>query len=137
MTEQAEQWLEHLYEAARAELNPGDDDCPHCGGEGETHDCIDGCCEDAEYGCDLCTRACGECVRYHASVERWVRTAVVRALDVDLGRRWLMEKKGLAFVDRLSTRDILLNLHAARCAMPEFSDDERANSACWVEGLLL
>ena len=30
-------------------------------GEGFTFDCIDGCCEDAEMGCDLCTRPCSWC----------------------------------------------------------------------------
>jgi hypothetical protein len=38
-----------------------DDGCPNCGGEGVTYDCIDGFCEDAESGCDLCARRCDWC----------------------------------------------------------------------------
>lgn len=38
-----------------------DDDCPNCGGVGFVYDCIDGCCEDAESGCDLCERRCDWC----------------------------------------------------------------------------
>lgn len=35
-----------------------DEKCPTCGGEGFTFDCFDGCCADAEVGCDDCTRPC-------------------------------------------------------------------------------
>jgi hypothetical protein len=38
-----------------------DDDCPNCGGEGVVYDCIDGFCEDAEEGCDLCAHRCDWC----------------------------------------------------------------------------
>lgn len=38
-----------------------DDECPNCGGAGFVYDCIDGFCEDAESGCDLCERACDWC----------------------------------------------------------------------------
>jgi hypothetical protein len=40
-----------------------DDDeyCPNCGGTGFVYDCIDGFCEDAESGCDLCERRCDWC----------------------------------------------------------------------------
>lgn len=38
-----------------------DEDCPNCGGEGFTYDCIDGCCVDAEEGCELCERRCDWC----------------------------------------------------------------------------
>jgi len=43
--------------------NEYDDDheCPHCGGEGFVSDCFDGFCEDAEFGCDDCTRPCSYC----------------------------------------------------------------------------
>lgn len=40
-----------------------DDDCYLCGGEGFVWDCFDGFCENAEEGCDDCTRACPECAR--------------------------------------------------------------------------
>lgn len=39
-----------------------DEECPICGGEGFTFDCFDGCCADADVGCDDCTRPC-ECQR--------------------------------------------------------------------------
>lgn len=38
-----------------------DDYCGNCGGEGYTYHCIDGCCVDAEEGCDLCARRCDWC----------------------------------------------------------------------------
>lgn len=43
--------------------DPSDDDgeCPYCGGEGFTFDCIDGSCEDCDIGCDDCTRPCSHC----------------------------------------------------------------------------
>lgn len=37
------------------------DECPHCGGEGFVFECFDGCCEDCDVGCDLCTKPCSEC----------------------------------------------------------------------------
>ncbi len=37
------------------------DECGNCGGEGFTYLCIDGCCVDAEEGCDLCARRCDWC----------------------------------------------------------------------------
>jgi hypothetical protein len=38
-----------------------DNVCQVCGGEGFTFDCFDGCCEDAEVGCDDCCVVCHEC----------------------------------------------------------------------------
>ncbi|MDW9762179.1 hypothetical protein GOB02_21820 [Sinorhizobium meliloti] len=38
-----------------------DGGCFNCGGEGFVFDCFDGCCEDADSGCDLCTRNCDVC----------------------------------------------------------------------------
>jgi hypothetical protein len=40
---------------------PSDDECPNCGGDGVTYDCIDGMCVDSESGCDLCERKCDWC----------------------------------------------------------------------------
>jgi hypothetical protein len=37
------------------------DDCPNCGGEGVIYHCIDGCCVDADIGCELCERTCDLC----------------------------------------------------------------------------
>lgn len=38
-----------------------DGDCWKCGGEGFVHDCIDGFCEHADEGCDLCAKRCEIC----------------------------------------------------------------------------
>lgn len=47
---------------AVADYHCGDDEeCWNCGGEGETFDCFDGFCLDAEIGCELCTRQCEVC----------------------------------------------------------------------------
>jgi len=50
--------------------DPRDDDseCPICGGEGFVFDCFDGCCEDAEIGCDECTIPC-DCQKRPSSPE--------------------------------------------------------------------
>jgi hypothetical protein len=37
------------------------DECPNCGGESVTYDCIDGMCLDAERGCEFCERECEWC----------------------------------------------------------------------------
>ncbi len=45
--------------------HPDDDDtCQRCGGEGVVFECFDGFCEDADVGCDDCTRPCPECQRH-------------------------------------------------------------------------
>lgn len=38
-----------------------DDSCWQCDGEGYLFSCIDGCCLDADIGCDLCERTCDIC----------------------------------------------------------------------------
>ena len=38
-----------------------DDYCGNCGGEGYTYHCIDGCCVDADEGCELCASRCDWC----------------------------------------------------------------------------
>lgn len=45
-----------------------DTECPVCGGEGFTFDCFDGCCADADIGCDDCMRRC-ECQHRQAPAE--------------------------------------------------------------------
>lgn len=49
-------------------LDYEDDECPVCGGEGFVFDCFDGCCLDADIGCDDCTRTC-DCQKRQASPE--------------------------------------------------------------------
>lgn len=41
------------------------EDCGNCGGEGFTYHCIDGCCVNAEDGCELCARRCDWCSTTH------------------------------------------------------------------------
>lgn len=38
-----------------------DGECQRCGGEGIIWECFDGFCEDADIGCDACTRSCPVC----------------------------------------------------------------------------
>jgi hypothetical protein len=37
------------------------DECGNCGGEGYVYNCIDGCCVNAEDGCELCAARCDWC----------------------------------------------------------------------------
>jgi hypothetical protein len=55
-------------------------------------------------------------------------------MDVPLAKAWL-KRKG-RWNEKISDRDVLINLHAGRCASKEFTDQERADSACWIEGLM-
>lgn len=127
--------LNAIYDDAHQELNANDDDCPHCGGEGYTFDCFDGFCVDAESGCEDCARRCPECVRLEKQIERYVRVQVLRAMDIPLARAWLNRKQPAKALGA-SDREILSGLHAARVGCDAFTDQERADSACWVEGLL-
>lgn len=126
--------LDAIYEDAERELNPNDDECWNCGGEGYVHDCFDGCCIDAESGCEECSNPCPECAIYKGRVERYVRVQVLRCLDVPLARAWL-NRKGRGVLMG-TDRFILANLHASRVGCKDFTDQERADSACWVECLL-
>lgn len=46
---------------SRPEEEDTDDYCGNCGGEGFTYHCVDGCCEYAEEGCELCASRCDWC----------------------------------------------------------------------------
>ena len=50
-----------LKERLRGEAEGGWVDCWECGGEGLTFDCLDGCCVNAEVGCDDCAQRCQIC----------------------------------------------------------------------------
>lgn len=126
--------LNALYDDARRELNPSDEECWNCGGDGYWYDCIDGCCEDAESGCELCARRCAECAQFERDIERYVRVQVLRSMDLKLARAWIARKGRLK--EMHTDQFILANLHAGRVGCKEFSDQERADSACWVEALL-
>lgn len=81
--------LDAICDEVDQRLNPGGDDCPFCGGEGVTYDCIDGCCVDAESGCDYCARKCVECVIFDGKRAKAVREEVIKSDDIDLAREWL------------------------------------------------
>lgn len=132
--------LEQLRQRAQnfldvAAPSAGDEEeCWHCGGEGWTYDCIDGCCEDAEEGCELCAQQCVECVRRVRDELRAERVAILRALDVDLAIGWLYGYSSRR--ESLTRADVLRELHIERTRCDAFTADERADSACWVEGLI-
>jgi hypothetical protein len=126
--------LEFIEDEVRQRLNPDNEDCWHCGGEGETFDCIDGCCLDADSGCELCKRDCLECRINEITFKKSVRIEVLRTLDIDIAIAWLKSRD--KWSDGLTRHDVLLNLHSGRVATKEFTPQERAESACWVEGLL-
>lgn len=110
------------------------EECWHCGGEGFTYDCIDGCCEDAEDGCELCARRCVECALRARDDARKDRVAILRALNVDLAIGWLFGKG--RWREGLTRRDVLMQMHHERTRCDAFTAEERADSAAWVEGLI-
>lgn len=126
--------LSAIYDDAYRELNPSDEQCPHCGGEGF----IEGECTCGE-DCCCCAEpdppACRECARFDRSIECYVQVQVLRAMDVPLVRAWAHRKGAGARMMKLSNADVLRELHAGRAACKEFTDLERAESACWVEAL--
>lgn len=111
-----------------------DEPCQECGGEGVTFSCFDGFCADAEVGCDDCTRACPECARHERNRRKAICLSIMIALDVDAAIAW-MKQEG-RYQDFMTRRFVLLEMHRDRTGMPEFSDQDRADSACWVEGLI-
>jgi hypothetical protein len=128
--------LDAIYEDAHRELNPSDEECPECGGEGYIADCFDGLCSNAEWGCEDCMRRCVECARHNGAIERYVRVQVLRAMDIGLARAWASRKNRGALAAKMSDREVLANLHAGRVGCKDFTDQERADSAAWVECLL-
>lgn len=131
----ADALLSWVEEQVDWDLNPDQEECPTCGGEGMIADCFDGFCVDAEDGCEDCARPCPECRNAERQRRRAVRTEVLRALDVDLARAYLRRYRNIAGTT-LSDVAILADLHGARAASAAFTEQERADSACWVEGLL-
>jgi hypothetical protein len=91
MTTRGERILEAIEDEVLQRLNPSGDDCWHCGGEGETHDCIDDCCEDAEIGCELCRRPCIECKIFERNRLKAVREEVIKSGDIEVATAWLKD----------------------------------------------
>jgi hypothetical protein len=84
-----ERLLEFVEDEVANRLNPSDEECWYCGGEGETYDCIDGCCLDAESGCSDCARPCYECRMRERARLKAIREEVIKSGDVDLAAAWL------------------------------------------------
>ena len=84
-----ERILDYIYDDVDRLLNPDGEECWHCGGEGATFECIDGCCVDAEYGCADCERPCLECKLYTGRRAKAVREEVIKSSDVDVATAWL------------------------------------------------
>jgi hypothetical protein len=81
--------LDAIQDDVAMRLNPNGEECWHCGGEGYTHDCVDGFCEDAEIGCEDCSRPCPECVLFKGQVAKAVREQVIKCNDVEVATAWL------------------------------------------------
>lgn len=131
--ENIENWLALIYDDARRELNPDDEECPTCSGDGFIFDCFDGFCVDAEIGCEECTSVCPDCRSYKRALKRRVRVEILRSMNIELATAFLRSEGRQP--PETFPKNVLLNLHAGRTACPEFSDEERADSACWVECL--
>lgn len=84
-----ERILDYIYDDVDQRLNPGGEECWHCGGEGYTFDCIDGCCLDAEVGCEDCSRDCVECKIYAGQRAKAVREEVIKSNSVEVATAWL------------------------------------------------
>lgn len=81
--------LDAIFDDVDQRLNPDGEECWHCGGDGVTYDCIDGCCVDAEAGCEDCARPRIECRLYTGRRARAVREEVIKSNDVDIAIAWL------------------------------------------------
>ena len=126
--------LDHIYDEVHHDLNPSDDDCPECGGEGYIADCFDGLCSDAESGCEECMRRCVECARFETAIRKAVRLEVLKLMDVDVAIAFA--RRTNRWSDKITRTAVLVGLHAARAASISFSSEEREASAAWVEGLI-
>lgn len=81
--------LDAIEDDVGRRLNPSDEGCWHCGGEGYTHECFDGFCETAEDGCEDCSRPCPECVIFKDKFAKAVRQEVIKSGDAEIAVAWL------------------------------------------------
>lgn len=107
--------LDAIYDDVDHRLNPNDEECWHCGGEGETFDCFDGFCADAELGCPDCTRPCPECRQHSAARAKAVREAVVKTGDIDLAIEWI--KSVGRWRDDITREEVKSQIVAAQAAI--------------------
>lgn len=90
--ERGERILELIYDEVDNRLNPDREECWCCGGEGETYDCFDDCCVDAESGCADCARPCPEC-RINAGIRaKAIRIEVINSDDIAVAVAWIKEQ---------------------------------------------
>lgn len=89
--DRGEALLDAIYDEVDYHLNPNNDVCWNCGGDGVLYDCIDGSCFDAESGCELCSRPCPECHIYAAKRAKAVREEVIKSGDTDIAIAWLKQ----------------------------------------------
>jgi hypothetical protein len=111
--DRGERLLAAIYDDVDQRLNPSGDDCGHCGGEGYTYDCIDGCCANAEFGCATCERRCPECALFAGQRAKAVREAVIETNDIDISIAWLkIEGRWHDGISRDQVRDELQQMRA-------------------------
>lgn len=115
--ERGERILVCIYDEVDNRLNPNHEECWHCGGDGETYDCIDGCCIDAESGCDLCARPCLECKLYAGRRAKAVREEVVKSGDIAVAVAWLKEKG--RWNDSITVDQVRAEIEKARAKLDE------------------
>lgn len=110
--ERGERLLDLIYDEVDQKLNPTGEDCWFCSGEGETYDCIDGCCVDAEYGCAECASPCPECRVYAGQRAKAIREEVIRSNDLDIAVAWI--KSVGRWQDDTTIEDVRQQMAAAR-----------------------
>lgn len=111
--------LEAIYDDVDQSLNPDNDECWYCGGDGATYDCIDGFCADPESGCADCYRPCPECVIYNGKRAKAVREAVIASGNTDIAIAWL--KKIGRWSDDITRERVAAELQAASDVVPSKS----------------
>ena len=104
-----------IYDEVDRRLNPDGDECWFCGGNGETYDCFDGLCADAESGCPDCARTCPECRIYKAEFAKAVREEVINSGDVDLAIAWIKDVG--RWNDEITREQVQQQIDAARAEL--------------------
>lgn len=115
----ADALLAAIYDDVDRRLNPSGEDCWNCGGEEVVHDCFDGCCVDAEIGCDDCTSYCPECTIFKGLRAKAVREEVIKSNDPDLAIAWLKEIG--RWNESISRDEVIAQLSAANSKLEDSS----------------
>lgn len=121
-----------IYDEVDRRLNPNDDECWHCGGAGETFDCIDGCCEDAEYGCEDCARPCLECRLFAGQRAKAIREEVIKSGDVDIAIAWI--KSVGRWHDGITLDQVRQEMEAAKATLEAPAEAGSSECATATEG---